>query len=82
MGGPVKVAIEVDLGIVEVETDSNHGNIDAIYFGSIDATNLTVAELISKLIPPQKWSEKIYQAEQLAQDEPDRMEDEQWGHPV
>ena len=81
----MKLNIEVDLGIVDVETDSEHGNIDSVYFGGIDATNLTVADLILKIMSEQKWSEMVAQAyyHELDAYTPPRDDgDDVVGHPV
>ena len=75
-----KLFVEVDLGIVEIETRAGHGNIDEIWFGGIKASNMSVAELIEILIPPAKWSSMIEKAAQEDQG-PDRIEDE-YGVPI
>ena len=81
----MKLTVEIDCGIIDVETDSETGRVDSVWVNGYDYADKTVEELIIALAGGQrKWSVKVADAEydyHHADKGPDRMEDE-FGVPV
>ena len=59
----MKLTIKIDIGEIEIDTDSGHGAIDAVWIDGIDVTNLTVAEMVEKIFTPEEWSRLVANAE-------------------
>lgn len=69
----MKLTITIQLPDVEVETFSEHGEIDAVLFDGNDVANKSVAEFIMLIVGEHKWREKVIIAEDWTKDEPDRL---------
>lgn len=55
----MKIDITYDLGEVVIETDTNHGNVEAVFIDGLDVSDLTAVEMIIKVIGEEKWQQLI-----------------------
>lgn len=56
----MKLCFEVDLGEIEIETNTETGRIDSVWVSGGDVSNLTVEEFILAVLGGQeKWSRMI-----------------------
>ena len=55
----MKIKIPIEIGTIEIHTDTNHGSIDAVIINGKDLANHTFAEAIIELIGIGKWSELV-----------------------
>jgi hypothetical protein len=56
----MKLTFEIDLGEVEVDTNSEHGSIDAVWVNGENLINKTVEEFLIEAFGGQrKWTQKV-----------------------
>lgn len=55
----MKIKIPIDIGQIEVHTDTNHGSIDAVIVNGKNLADYVLADAIIELVGAVKWSELI-----------------------
>lgn len=58
----MKLDIEYDLGSIVITTDPNHGNPEGVFIDGIDVTDMTVTDMVLKVIGVERWMQMVSKA--------------------